>query len=64
MVHEIEEYIDPGEDDVRAYPLLATTLSVIFGRDRLPSGVMPCHSEDSGPTADSVHVKGQLPPTG
>lgn len=57
-VREIEEYIDPNQDDVRAYPLLTTARPVIVGGGRLASGIMLCYSKDSGRTTDLLHVGG------
>ena len=48
MLHDIEEHIAPREDDVRAYPLLTTAWPVTLGRGRLASGIMLCHSVDTG----------------
>lgn len=59
MIHKIEEYLDPDQDDVRAYPLLTTARPVTVGRSALPSGVMLCHSKDSGPGTDPMHVRSQ-----
>lgn len=59
MIHDIEEYIDPGQDDVRAYQLLTTARPVLVGRGRLPSGIMLCYSKDSAPTVPPSHVRGQ-----
>lgn len=45
MLHDIEEHIDPRQDDVRAYPLLTTTRPVVVVGGLLPSGITLCHSE-------------------
>ena len=58
MIHDIEEYIDPGQDDVRAYPVMTTTPPVLIGRDRLPGGLMLCYSKHSGPAAHPSHARG------
>ena len=58
MIHDIEEHIDPGRDDVRAYPLLTAAQPVLVDRGRLASGIMLCYSQDSGLTADSVSTNG------
>ena len=64
MIHEIEEFIDPGQDDVRAYPLLTTAQPVTLGRSRLASGVMLCHSTSPGSSTDHLHGEGQpVPPS-
>ena len=61
MLHEIEEHIDPRQDDVRAYPLLTTARPVSLGRDRLASGITFCHSA-APDLADTIvpHVRSQL----
>ena len=48
ILHEIEEYIDPRQDDVRAYPLLTTARPITFGRERLANDVMLFDSMDLG----------------
>ena len=53
IVDEVEDHIDPGHDDVRAYPLLVTAPTTILGRSRLPDGVMLGHSTPSGPPVES-----------
>ena len=59
MIHDIEEFIDPGQDDVRAYPLLTTAQPVTLGRSRLANGVMLCHPTSSKPSIGHLHVDGQ-----
>lgn len=58
MIHDIEEYIDPGQDDVRTYPLMTTTPPVLIGRDRLPRGIMLCYAKHSGSAAHPSHARG------
>ena len=44
MLHDIEEHIDPRQDDVRAYPLLTTARPVVVGDGLLASGITLCRS--------------------
>lgn len=61
VLHEIEEHIDPRQDDVRAYPLLTTARPVSLGRSRLPGGIMLCHSAGPGLVdTDPLCAPGQL----
>ena len=40
ILQRIEDFIDTRYDDVRAYPLLTTAPPVVYGRRRLPEGVL------------------------
>ena len=37
---EVETHLDPRCDDVRAYPLLTSAQPLVYGRGRLPDGVI------------------------
>lgn len=50
MLHDIEEHIDPRQDDVRAYPLLTAARPVVVGGDFLASGITLCRSAAPGLT--------------
>ena len=63
MIDEIAEYIDPRQDDVRAYPLLTTAQPVTLGDSRLANGIMLCHPTRAGIGNDHLHVASQLAPT-
>ncbi len=63
MIHEIEEYIDPRHDDVRAYPLLTNAQPVTLGGSRLANGVMLCHPARASIGTEHLHVASQLAPT-
>ena len=58
MLHDMEEHIEPRQDDVRAQPLPATARPVSLGRDRLAGGIVLCHSTDAD-LADAavLHVR-------
>ena len=61
MLHDVETHIDPRQDDVRAYPLLATARPVSLGRGRLANGIMLCHSMDPGfSDTTTMHIRSQL----
>ena len=61
VLHEIEEHIDPRQDDVRAYPLLTTARPTSLGRSRLPGGILLCDSASAGfMDIDPLYALGQL----
>lgn len=62
MTDEIEEHIDPRQDDVRAYALLTTAQPVTLGDSHLASGVMLCHPARARIGTEHLHVASQLAP--
>ncbi len=40
VLQDVERLIEPTQDDVRAYALLTTGRHAVYGRSRLPGGVL------------------------